>query len=198
MRPSTLTRLKDPSTVVLIGDFSAGSTEEDLYELVTPHLKPKNLTWNERGFGAVECNSLEDAIALIKKHEAHPMLDKRGKLLKLNYQQTREPWRVLCISHFSQSIDRLRNIFEQHGCSNGVVRITTYKLDSATASGLPPLYFVKCTDIPTAIRIKDKLQDTAQLLNFHVDYGSVPYKEPKRTSLNQKSSLEVRRISAIV
>lgn len=83
---------------------------------------------DRRGFAHVECFSVEDASALIEAHEAWPLRDSMGRLLRMNYDLQKEPWNVLCVSSFTGSSEKLGEVFANYGCAEGVEKVTACEL----------------------------------------------------------------------
>lgn len=83
------------------------------------------LAADKRGFAHVECATFKDAKAVIEAHEAYPMRDKAQRLIRINYDDSNPPSKVLCISAFGGTAEELEDIFEQHDCNSQVVRVST-------------------------------------------------------------------------
>lgn len=93
------------------------------------------ITSDRRGFAHVEFSTVEDAKAVIEAHEALPMHDKSKRLIRINYDDQKPPWRVLCVSGFEGTPEEIEAIFAEHGCDQNLIKVTTCKtLLSSTLS----------------------------------------------------------------
>jgi hypothetical protein len=68
---------------------------------------------------------VQDATALIEAHESHPFRNTAGRLLRMNYDTQKEPWRTLCIYGFQGQSEDLGAMFDAHGCGDDVVQVTS-------------------------------------------------------------------------
>ncbi|KAI0338658.1 hypothetical protein BDW22DRAFT_693341 [Trametopsis cervina] len=169
IRYGAFTKLKEPSKTVFVGNFLNGTTQEEALELIKPYIDPQTIRMNPRGFAHVVCRSIEDATALIDAHEAYPIRDNSGRLLRMNYNDSKPPWRVLCISGFEGTPEDLERLFEEHDFADKIVSIKSHQKDASDSR--PPLYFVRCVGIPEAEQLRTLLQSLPEATDFHVDFG---------------------------